>query len=141
MITNERKNLVAPCGIDCGTCELNMCKDNPQLHTYLISRGIPESKLPCNGCRAIEGNCPVIEGQCETYVCLSERKIDFCYECNDFPCSRLQPAADRASILPHNLKVYNLCKIQKRGVEQFINVNDANANNILPWWKPWIQTT
>ena len=44
MITEERKELVALCGIDCGICELNMCKDSPELLTYLVSRGIPKDK-------------------------------------------------------------------------------------------------
>jgi len=40
-------------------------------------------------------------------------------ECGDFPCSRLNPASDRAEILPHNLKAFNLCYIQKHGLEEF----------------------
>jgi len=119
----ERTNLVAPCGIDCGTCELHICKDNQQLFAYLLSKGIPEEKLPCKGCRNIEGNCPVIGSQCATYVCAAEKNIDFCTECGDFPCSMLHPAADRADILPHNLKVFNLCTIQREGVEGFIKVS------------------
>lgn len=120
MISNERVTLVAPCGIDCGTCELYMCKDNPQLRAYLISKGIPEAKLPCAGCRNINGDCPVIVGKCETYICVNEKKVDFCFDCGEFPCGKLHPSADRADILPHNLKVFNLCTIQRVGVEGFI---------------------
>lgn len=120
MATNERINLVAPCGIDCGICELNMCKDNPQLLIYLVSKGIPKEKLPCKGCRAIKGDCPVISAKCETYICITQKKFDFCFECDDFPCSKLNPSADRAEILPHNLKVFNLCTIKRIGVESFI---------------------
>ena len=119
MQTKERQNLVAPCGIDCGICELHACKDNPQLYNYLISTGIPKDKLPCAGCRSIEGNCPVINSKCETYICSLDKKVNFCYECSDFPCSKLNPAADRADILPHNTKVFNLCTIKRIGVEEF----------------------
>jgi hypothetical protein len=120
MTTNERIDLVAPCGIDCGTCELNMCKDNPQLLSYSVSRGIPEEKLPCEGCRTVKGDCPVISDKCESYICITQKKVDFCFECGDFPCSKLNPSADRADILPHNLKVFNLCTIKRIGVESFI---------------------
>jgi hypothetical protein len=119
-MVKERLTLVAPCGIDCGTCELNICKDNLQLIDIFVSKGIPKEKIPCAGCRNIEGNCPVIKGKCETYKCVIEKKIEFCFECDDFPCVKLQPCADRANILPHNMKIVNLCTIKRDGVEQFI---------------------
>ncbi|MGE5329100.1 MAG: DUF3795 domain-containing protein [Deltaproteobacteria bacterium] len=123
MFSNERINLVAPCGIDCGICELNMCKDNKQLLDYLVSKGIPKEKLPCEGCRSAQGICPVISCKCETYKCFIDKKIDFCYECKEFPCEKLNPSADRAETLPHNLKVFNLCTIKRTGVKGFIETS------------------
>jgi hypothetical protein len=128
MEANERINLVAPCGIDCGTCELYLCKDNQQLFAYLLGKGIPEEKLPCTGCRNIEGNCPVIGSKCATYVCVIEKNVEFCTDCSDFPCSKLHPSADRADVLPHNLKVFNLCTIQREGVEGFIELSTEIKN-------------
>jgi len=97
-----------------------MCKDKPQLREVLILKGIPQNKLPCRGCRMIQGECPVIPGICETFKCVAEHHVDFCYECDKFPCVKLQPSADRANILPHNMKVFNLCTMKRVGVEQFI---------------------
>jgi hypothetical protein len=128
MSTNELPSLVAPCGIYCGTCELYLCKDNQQLFEYLVSRGIPKEKLPCTGCRDIKGNCPVIGSKCATYVCVTEKNVDFCFNCRDFPCSKLNPSADRADVLPHNLKVFNLCTIQRDGVEGFIEISTEIKN-------------
>jgi len=123
MITSERINLVAPCGIDCGLCELYICRDNLSLRAYLVSRGIPDASLPCAGCRGVHGGCPVITGTCETYTCVHDKGVAFCFECGDFPCSKLNPAADRADVLPHNTKVFNLCTIQRLGVEGFVSVS------------------
>jgi Protein of unknown function (DUF3795) len=120
MLSNDRLSLAAPCGIDCGICELHTCKDDPRLMDHLLTRGIPKEKLPCAGCRSIEGNCPVIGVTCETYTCVRRNGVQFCFECAGFPCSRLGPAADRAEVLPHNMKVFNLCTIQRMGVESFI---------------------
>jgi hypothetical protein len=53
------------------------------------------------------------------YACIQEKKVNFCFECDEFPCDRLQPVADRADRVPHALKIYNLCMIQKMGVEQW----------------------
>jgi hypothetical protein len=113
----NRTELIAPCGLDCGICELYLSRNDEQLMGALISKGIPKEVLPCDGCRAMEGRCPVIHGKCATFECANENRIWFCSECDDFPCMKLAPAADQAEVLPHNTKLYNLCVIQKIGVE------------------------
>jgi hypothetical protein len=120
MQTQERREMVAPCGIDCGNCELFICKDDPKLYESLIKRGIPKERIPCAGCREVQGHCPVIPEVCATYTCSNGKKLNFCFECNDFPCNMLQPSADRANVLPHNLKVFNLCTIKNKGLDNFI---------------------
>ncbi len=120
MTTKNRLDLVAPCGIDCGTCELYTCGHDHDLFNRLVAMNMPKEKLPCDGCRSIEGACPVIGSACETYKCAREKNVGFCFDCREFPCEKLQPAADRAEVLPHNLKVFNLCTIKQTGVEAFI---------------------
>jgi len=116
----ERERLVAPCGIDCGNCQLHMAAGKPELIESLVARGIPREKVPCAGCRNIEGKCPVIQGDCATYTCVLKHAVEFCFECGEYPCGKLLPAADRAAVLPHNLKLYNLGVIRRDGVERFI---------------------
>lgn len=120
MTTNERLDLAAPCGIDCGICELYICKDNAQLLNMMVQKGIPKEKLPCPGCRPLKGKCPVLPGVCATYSCVTDKKAKFCFECAEFPCEKLQPSVDRADILPHNMKVFNLCTIKRCGIEKFV---------------------
>jgi hypothetical protein len=115
----DRLSMVAPCGIDCGICELHTLTVNGALYESLIQRGIPKEKLPCPGCRAIEGNCPVKPAVCDTWKCVKENELEFCSACTDFPCNRLQPCADRTDVLPHNLKVFNLCLINQIGLKAF----------------------
>jgi len=125
MEANEREKLVAPCGIDCGNCELYICRGSDKLMDYLVSQGIPKEKLPCGGCRFLRGNCPVLGEQCATYACAAVKNVEFCFECGDFPCGTLNPAADRADILPHNTKVFNLCVIKRDGVAGFMRISDG----------------
>ena len=117
---NEDLTLTGPCGIYCGACECHTAKDDPKLLAYLISKGIPEEKLPCMGCRKMEGECPVITGRCATYECVKQKNVQFCFECDCFPCEMLNPASDRANVLPHNLKVFNLCMIERHGLEALV---------------------
>ncbi len=120
MEATNRMNLVGNCGINCGDCECNKAKDDPALMDLLVSKGINREKLPCLGCRSVKGRCPVISDTCETYICATERHVDFCFKCSEFPCDKLNPATDRANVLPHNLKVFNLCYIQQQGLDKFL---------------------
>lgn len=120
MHLNEVQSLVAPCGIHCGICELYLAKDNPRIKAYLISRGIGEDRIPCAGCRANGGHCPINPGECATFACISSKGYTFCYECPEYPCNRVQPAADRAGVLPHNLKPFNLACMEHQGIDRFL---------------------
>ena len=121
----DETTLVAPCGINCGDCGVHLGKDKPKLIDTLVAMGfdkesLNKESLPCAGCRAVKGNCPVIGSTCDTYACIGRRGFDFCFECPDFPCAMLNPAADRANTLPHNTKVFNLCFIQRQGLDKFL---------------------
>lgn len=118
MITDD--NLAAPCGIYCAECPVHKAKDDPKMQEALTARGMKKESVPCPGCRAIKGNCPAIGGICETYTCVNEHGVEFCFECGDFPCAKLNPASDRAAILPHNIKIFNLCFIKEKGLEKWL---------------------
>lgn len=121
MKTTGDITLAAPCGTYCGECEAHKCKDDPALMERMrASKALKTEKLPCPGCRAIKGNCLAVDGTCLTYTCVTEHKVDFCFECPEFPCAKLNPAADRAEVLPHNIKIFNLCCIQHQGLDKFI---------------------
>ena len=56
---------------------------------------------------------------CNVYKCISKKDIKFCCDCPDFPCDHLHPFAEKASEVPHNIKVFNLCLIKKLGLESW----------------------
>jgi hypothetical protein len=122
MNAEQLKALTAICGIDCFNCEFFhtnidgfFASLSPERKASFDARGMTIEKLRCQGCR-ISG-CTTIDGKCETLECAKEHKVDFCFECQDFPCRRLQPLAEGADRFPHNLKVYNLTAIKNRGIE------------------------
>jgi hypothetical protein len=117
------EKIVAPCGIDCFNCEMyetNVTKEF--MERLSASTGIPVEKITCKGCK--DGNiCSMLafyEKKCSTLECVKERKVDYCFQCNDFPCEYLMPLADRADKFPQNMKLYNLCIMKKFGVEGYI---------------------
>jgi hypothetical protein len=122
MVQICNNQIVAPCGLNCSECLVYKAKDNPKIVEALIAKGFKPEEVPCPGCRSIQGKCPVIKETCENYTCTVEHKVDFCFECSDFPCSKLNPASDMANQIPHNLKIFNLCYIKEKGLEKWLEV-------------------
>lgn len=120
MNTANGITLVAPCGINCGDCGAYRVKDDLSLREVLAAKLQNWNGVHCPGCRPIEGNCQFVDGTCETYSCVTRHQVDFCFKCPEFPCAKLNPAADKASILPHNIKLFNLCCIQQQGLTNFL---------------------
>jgi len=116
------RDRTAICGIDCFNCDFFHTNVDgffagmpPERRGAFEARGMTIEKARCLGCR--QGGCTILEGPCETKACAEPRGVDFCYECGEFPCRRLQPLAEGAERYPHNLKVYNLSAIKNRGIE------------------------
>ncbi|MFC2014619.1 DUF3795 domain-containing protein [Chloroflexota bacterium] len=118
--------MTAPCGLACFNCANYLANENEEARKKLEKdtrlNGVPVNVMLCQGCRNQKG---VLESHkfifnrsepCYVFKCTSEKNIEFCYECDDFPCDHLHPHADRASMLPHNTKVFNLCLIKKMGL-------------------------
>ncbi len=45
--------------------------------------------------------------------------MTYCFECDDFPCGLLAPT-EKGADYPHNMKVYNLCRMKSNGIEAWI---------------------
>jgi hypothetical protein len=121
-IMKNKKDLTAPCGLDCFNCELyedNLTVEFAELvHTKM---GIPKEDISCKGCRDQDGKHFHLPQGCATLDCVKAKGIDLCCNCCDFPCLYLAPTADQAARRPHNIKVFNLCRIKKIGLERWIN--------------------
>jgi hypothetical protein len=52
--------------------------------------------------------------------CAKAKGVHMCCDCNDFPCAFLAPMADKADHYPHNIKLYNLCRMKKVGFDCWI---------------------
>ena len=119
----DKKDLTAPCGLDCFNCELyedNITEKMTELihHTKM---GIPKEEIACKGCRQQDGkHWHLLSAGCATLDCVKAKGVELCSDCIDFPCAFLAPTADQAAKYPHNMKVFNLCRIKKAGLERWI---------------------
>jgi hypothetical protein len=113
----DYEKMTAPCGLACFDCVVFLANEDKKMRELVSKQfNIPMDKVGCKGCREVNGNCPVLPMKCSLYPCAEKKGVKFCYECSDFPCDILHPYADKASSLPHNTKVFNLCLIKKMGI-------------------------
>jgi len=116
----DMKYQIAPCGLECFNCNLH---EENLTEEYKIKvaeyRKIPLEAVACKGCRAEQGKCRYAEFDCATWACVQQKGLTYCFECDEFPCGLLAPTAKGAAF-PHNMKVYNLCRMKLIGVDAWI---------------------
>ena len=110
LIDNDK--LIAPCGMNCGICMV-----------YLRERN------KCKGCRASDVGKPVTRTECKIKTCekrASERKtcekeeFEFCFECSEFPCKRLNQLDNRYRRKYRMSMIENLIAIRDGGISGFL---------------------
>ena len=101
------ENLIAPCGINCGICLAHLRQNNP-----------------CNGCNKAEENYPKTRVNCRLRIC-TERKGKYCFECDKFPCERLEHLDKRYREKYGMSEIENLKFIRDNGMDEFIKSERA----------------
>ena len=138
--------MTAPCGLDCFNCRFYLAKTTPEAMEEVkqISEkyNMPVNIMLCDGCRNHDGKIPLQkkafgpDHECAAYECAKEKGVTFCSDCNSFPCDNLHPYADMASEVPHNMKVFNLCLIQRMGVDEWAQTKAAEVRQTY-FTSPW----
>ncbi len=111
MAGEARRLLVAPCGMDCGVCS----------HYLAYDRKIPRRTghiIHCAGCRPRGKECAFLKGSCQR---LARREVEFCFQCDDFPCERLKALDRRYRTRYGTSLIGNLERIRDVGIEAFLN--------------------
>jgi len=151
MVLTGEKELIAPCGLYCGTCaffhksniretvlHLKELLDGFERIAKKYEKNAPElkeypkfmkvlnylEKQDCLGCRLGGGNisgaacnpktCPII-------LCQSKKKLDFCYQCPDFPCEKI-PIAFQKTGNEGLIEIWLTCnrRIKKIGLDRYL---------------------
>lgn len=118
----DKRALIAPCGLDCFNCELYADNLTGKLAGLIHEKlGVRKQDIPCHGCRQQNGQHFHLGSEgCATLDCVKEKDVDYCFNCDAFPCAYLAPTADGAARYPHNMKMYNLCRMKEVGLEEWI---------------------
>ena len=102
----ERKNqLLSLCGLNCGLCPMFLGKH-------------------CGGCGNGNQSCKI--AKCS----LEHGKIEYCYECEHYPCDTYQNIDEFDSFITHQRQKADLEKAQRIGHEQY-NLEQQEKMKIL----------
>ena len=104
------KSLIAPCGMNCGTCI-----------------GYLRTKNRCVGCREMSASKLPSRVRCVIKNCaeLEKTSSGFCYECHKFPCTRMKQLDRRYRTKYHTSFIENLTMIKEKGINSFLEFEAA----------------
>jgi hypothetical protein len=109
------KVLIAPCGMNCGICDGYLAYKND-----VKSKGIRIRY--CTGCYTRGKNCAFMKKSCER---LGEGRVQYCYECSDFPCDRIKRLDKRYRTFYHMSMIENQEYIKEHGMEKFLEKEEV----------------
>ncbi len=122
------------CGIYCGACEIIHAQTEEDKKRVI---GMFQSELPgweatpdqmrCDGCKS---DAPFVNCRgCRIKDCVKEKGVDFCSECDEFPCAiheQYQLASQTFRILRHlRFNIQNLRDIRSMGLENWVEDQKA----------------
>ena len=106
--------MLAYCGLYCLQCSGKLAyEENDRKHLENIAFAWAKKKdLAEYNCECCKGRS--ICGHCEIFPCASEKDIDSCADCADFPCEHVT-AFENDGMPHHKTAVANLRTIKKEG--------------------------
>lgn len=109
------KRLAAVCGLFCRACSIYIgsTEDPERLKPIAERFGKKPEEIRCEGCRA---DVRFLYCQtCKMYRCAAEKGIDFCGECESYPCEDLK---EFQKAMPHRIELWKAQeKIKNAGPE------------------------
>ena len=102
-----KPKIIAPCGMNCGICVA--------FFGYTM-RG-DNRKMKCSGCNPSGKSCAHLKKYCEK---LSKNEIQYCFECDMFPCSYLERLDEKYRKRYDMSTIDNLERIQEYGMTPFL---------------------
>lgn len=100
----EKKKLSAVCGLFCPSCTVYIgTQEDPQRLKAIAGRfQVPVEEWECQGCRS-EKRSYYCRNNCKMSACAAEKGIEFCGECDEYPCDELKKfQAER----PHRIELW-----------------------------------
>jgi hypothetical protein len=113
----KNHKLFAYCGLYCSSCSVFIASQEDPARLQIIAnkmnRSVEETR--CNGCRSEKLSSYCLN--CDLKICAISKGIDFCSECNDYPCSKLKSFQKK---MPHRSELFDsLDYVKNNSIEKW----------------------
>ena len=118
--SEDKKSLCAICGLFCGACTLYIgTREDPERIKDISKRLKTETEeWECDGCRT-DRLCYYCRNVCYMKPCATEKGIDFCYECEEYPCDEIRKFQEER---PHRIELWEAQeRIKKVGYSKWFD--------------------
>jgi hypothetical protein len=91
----EANQMIAVCGIECFKCDILQASSDPKMARYIAdwfkkerNQVVKLEDIHCAGCKSDRtkhwvADCWILK------CCVDDKGLEFCNECNEFPCVKL----------------------------------------------------
>lgn len=111
MTQKMKPTLFAKCGINCQTCV--------GFFGYKLNG---EKTTPCGGCPTRQSTCTFFKNHCKNLA--NREKIEYCFECTDFPCDELKKIDKYYSGKYGVSIIESFQHIKYRGMNDFLKIEE-----------------
>ncbi|MCK4421756.1 DUF3795 domain-containing protein [candidate division WOR-3 bacterium] len=96
----QENKMIAVCGLDCSVCDIFQASNNTEIARKIVDWFKKERKVEvkiedicCSGCKGDRTkhwspDCWILK------CCVDKKGLEFCYECEYFPCEKLNEWAE-----------------------------------------------
>jgi len=116
-MTSPRFRYDSYCGLYCGACDTLLANERDEVNKLAIKWKRKLKELICHGCKS--ASHAIFCQKCNIRKCAVSKKVDFCYQCKDYPCKLI--IHFRYDNSPHHSVVLkNLAIIKQIGVSKWL---------------------
>ncbi len=115
----SREKIIAVCGLVCSDCKIYKAPNNPEIAKELVTHfegqweNVSMEDFHCNGCIDVlncwSSDCWIRD------CCLKDKNLDFCYQCQEFPCEKLEEWAKKGN--EYKKALHNLKRMRRKSLE------------------------
>ena len=111
--------MISLCGLDCSKCKIYLAPNNSKIAQRLVRifdkmwEDVSPEDFHCSTCRGEISECWTSECWIRD-CCVKDKKLDYCYQCQDFPCNGLNERANTSKRYSKALKMLKKIKKQKK---------------------------
>lgn len=116
------KRLDTYCGLYCGGCEVFLVNQRGLIEETAKEWEMDPDDLHCNGCKT--DITSTFCRNCKIKSCAESKRVEFCYQCNNFPCEIITEFKDDEHP-HHSIVLHNLSQIKEKGINNWIKEQET----------------